>query len=61
MNTRNLNMLKRVALALDDIRDNFVFIGGATIQLYGTDPAAPESRPTLDVDCLTRIVSLSEY
>jgi hypothetical protein len=61
MNTRSLDMLKSVALALDDMRDKFVFIGGATVQLYATDPASPESRPTLDVDCLIQITSLTQY
>ena len=30
-----------------------VFVGGATIGLYLTDPAAPEPRFTFDVDVVT--------
>lgn len=31
-----------------------VFVGGATIGLWITDPAAPQPRPTKDVDVTTR-------
>lgn len=38
-----------------------VFVGGATIGLYLTDPAAPEPRFTFDVDVLTPVASRRAY
>jgi len=61
MRTRNLDMLVRVARGLKDKRDNFVFLGGATVSLYATDVAAPESRPTFDVDCIVEITSYLRF
>ncbi|MBX3271674.1 MAG: hypothetical protein KF729_15515 [Sandaracinaceae bacterium] len=38
-----------------------VFIGGATTELFITDPAAPEIRSTLDVDVVVEAASYAEY
>jgi hypothetical protein len=34
-----------------------VFVGGATLGLWITDPAAPEPRPTKDVDLIVEVAS----
>lgn len=62
MNASILQNLEVVArnlgrLGLDDV----VFVGGATIGLYLTDPAAPEVRPTQDVDVVVPTESRSYY
>ena len=44
--TRNVEMLEIVAEGLGELLDEVVFVGGATVTLYVTDPAAPEARPT---------------
>jgi hypothetical protein len=41
--------------------DAFVFIGGGIVPLLITDPAAPASRPTKDVDVVFEVVSPSLY
>lgn len=41
--------------------DDLVFVGGAVIDLILTDPAAPEARPTLDVDAVTPAASRNAY
>ena len=41
------------ALGMDDV----VFVGGATVGLLLTDPAAPSARPTFDVDVVTPVPS----
>jgi hypothetical protein len=46
----SLEMLEVIAGGLQDLLDEVVFVGGATVALYATDPAAPEARPTDDVD-----------
>lgn len=38
-----------------------VFVGGATIGVYLTDPAAPPARPTMDVDAVLDGVSRQRY
>lgn len=53
MRNKNLEILRRVVDALDDLVGQVVFVGGTTVELYSTDPAAPESHPTKDVDVIT--------
>lgn len=38
-----------------------MFIGGATVGLWRTDPAAHQPRVTLDVDVVVEVASLGEY
>lgn len=57
----NLEMIKIVAERLGDQREEFVFLGGASTCLLVTDPAAPEIRPTLDVDIIIEVASRLEY
>ncbi len=62
MTAKPLDNLRRVAkrlyiLGMTDI----VFVGGSTIELYLTDPAAPEPRATIDVDVLTPVTSRADY
>jgi hypothetical protein len=57
----NLVMVKTVVRALGDKNNAFIFIGGVVVNLYANQSAAPESRPTIDVDCVVEIKSLSKY
>lgn len=59
--THNVEMLEIVAEGLGKLLDEVVFVGGATVTLYVTDPAAPEARPTNDVDLVFQISSRLEY
>ena len=45
-------MLETVARILSQVRTTIVFTGGATISLYLDEVAAPDIRPTDDVDCV---------
>jgi hypothetical protein len=45
MNLENLRMLEFAFEHLAELRDEVVFVGGATVELWITDPAAPEFRP----------------
>jgi len=49
---RTLHMLQTVASGFGDWIGKVVFIGGAVLEHYLTDPAAPACRPTEDLDCL---------
>ncbi len=57
----NLEMIKIVAERIGDLREAFVFLGGASTCLLITDTAAPEIRPTLDVDIIVEVTSRLEY
>jgi len=51
MNTiLNREVIRKIAIALGDMNEQVVFVGGATIGLYINDPAADDVRPTKDVD-----------
>ena len=54
-------MLETVARVLSQVRITIVFTGGATIFLYLDEVAAPDIRPTDDVDCVVEITSRAEY
>ena len=54
-------MIKDVARRLGPLRDRVAFLGGAATVLLITDPAAPEVRPTKDVDVIAEITSRIEY
>ena len=57
----NLERLCLVARRLGPLREQVVFLGGATTALLVTDPAAPAPRPTRDVDVIIEVGSLVEY
>ena len=50
-----------VAEALGDLREDVVFVGGATVGLLITDHAAPTVRPTKDVDVVIEVASYADY
>jgi predicted nucleotidyltransferase len=53
--------LEIAAAALGELREQVVFLGGATIDLWITDPAARAPRVTDDVDVVVEVVTLSAY
>jgi len=57
MNGTNRERLKIVARSLGDMCGHFVFLGGATVDLYATSQAAPSPRPTLDVDLIVEVAT----
>src|SRR5450759_4559730 len=54
---RNIDMLQIVANGLGELKENMVFVGGSVVELYATDPASSDIRPTLDVDCVIELSS----
>ena len=56
----NLKIVEKVALALGEINEEVIYIGGAIIALYITDQGAEEPRPTNDIDVLVQVSSYSE-
>ncbi|MGV1050235.1 MAG: nucleotidyl transferase AbiEii/AbiGii toxin family protein [Solirubrobacterales bacterium] len=61
MNLENLAMLELAREHLGDLLSEVVFVGGATVELWVTDEAAPELRPTDDVDVIVEITTRRDY
>ena len=61
MNRENIQMLELAAKQLGELLEEVVFVGGATVELWITDGAAPEFRPTDDIDVVVEITTTSEY
>jgi hypothetical protein len=61
MNVENQRMLEAAAGHLGSLLDEVVFVGGATVELWITDEAAPEFRPTADVDVVVEITTQRDY
>jgi hypothetical protein len=58
----SIDLLEPAAEALADLRDSVVFLGGATIALWLTDPAARAPRVTYDVDVIAvEVTTLTAY
>lgn len=55
----NLEIIKTVAKGLGELNEKVAFVGGATVSIYGDDPAAEDVRPTKDVDIVLEIASFS--
>ncbi|HRB80146.1 MAG TPA: nucleotidyl transferase AbiEii/AbiGii toxin family protein [Niabella sp.] len=51
---------KKIAIALSDLNERVVYVGGAVVSLYIDDTAADDVRPTKDIDISMKITSLAE-
>lgn len=60
-NVTNIGMIRTVAMRLGDLKDRMVFLGGATTELLISDPAAPTTRVSLDIDVIIEIASLMDF
>jgi hypothetical protein len=56
-----VDLLEAAAAELGELRDKVVFLGGATIGLWFTDPAARGPRVTYDVDVVAEVTTLGAY
>lgn len=56
-----LAMLEYASRKLGDLNNDFVFLGGCAAALFITDPASPDVRSTMDVDCIVDVLSLNDY
>jgi len=61
MPSTNIMMLQTVANGLGDLKDEMVFVGGSVAELYVSNPAASDIRPTLDVDCVVELSSKTAH
>ena len=56
-----IELLETAASALGPLAEEVGFLGGATIELWITDPGAQAPRPTEDVDVIVEIGSYGQY
>lgn len=61
MNDQNIQMLRAAVLALGELAEDLVFVGGCTTTLFVTDLAATEVRATKDVDAIVNATNYVEY
>jgi len=59
--TINIGVVAEVAKALQNLKDQMVFVGGAVVSLYADDPAADEIRPTGDIDMTVRLMQYKNW
>jgi hypothetical protein len=57
----NIELLELAESALGELVEQVVFVGGATIGLWISDPAAPPVRPTDDVDVVVEVATRGGY
>lgn len=57
----NIQMLEIAAGHLEPLLEEVVFVGGATIELWISDPLAPPLRATADVDVIVEISTRRDY
>jgi hypothetical protein len=61
---RRKAILDRLIQAVDilgPLANDFIFIGGSAVPLLVTDEAAPDARPTKDVDVVVHVLTRSDY
>ncbi|MFW5755939.1 MAG: hypothetical protein ACOCWK_05010 [Tangfeifania sp.] len=58
--TINLKVVEKVALALGDLNDQIIYVGGAVVSLYVTDEGAEQPRPTKDIDISVQISTYAQ-
>lgn len=56
----NREATKKVALALGDLNEQVVYVGGAIVSLYIDDSAAEDIRPTKDIDLTFKIATYAK-
>ncbi|MGI8622189.1 MAG: hypothetical protein ACR2NB_01585 [Solirubrobacteraceae bacterium] len=57
----SIELLELAADALGPLLDEVVFVGGATVTLWITDPGAPPVRPTKDVDVVVEVATRGAF
>jgi hypothetical protein len=57
----SIELLELAVAALDDLLPQVVFVGGATVGLWITDPGAPPARPTKDIDVVVEVTTRGDY
>ena len=57
----NLELISKTVEALGELAEEVVLVGGAATALLITDTAAPDVRPTVDIDVIVEVSSRTEH
>ena len=57
----SIELLELAAATLGELSDELVFVGGATVSLWITEPATPDVRATDDVDVICDVIGYADY
>jgi hypothetical protein len=57
----SVELLELAAQALEPLLGEVVFLGGASVTLWITDPAAPSPRPTKDIDIVVEVTTRAAF
>ena len=57
----NIAVVAEIALALKELKDQVIFVGGSVVSLYTDDPAADDIRPTADIDITVKLMNQGNY
>jgi hypothetical protein len=57
----SIELLELAASTLEPLLGEVIFLGGATLVLWITDPGAPPVRPTKDVDVVVEVTSRTAF
>ena len=57
----SVELLELAAVTLGDLVEDVVFVGGATLTLWVTDPGAPPVRPTTDVGVVVDVTTRAAF
>ena len=60
-NLTNKERISQIAAALKELNKDVVYVGGAVIQFYSSDPGALNPMTTNDVDCVVDVSSYRDY
>jgi hypothetical protein len=57
----NKAIIKKIAVALGELNEKVIYVGGATVCLYINDPAADDVRPTKDIDITVKAALVTYF
>lgn len=58
--TINLKVVEKVAVSLEELNKDVIYVGGAVVSLYVTDEGAEQPRPTKDIDISVQISTYAQ-
>jgi len=58
--TINIKVVEKVALSLEELNNDVLYVGGAVVSLYVTDEGAEQPRPTKDIDISVQISTYAQ-
>lgn len=58
--TINIKVVEKVAIALGELNNDVIYVGGAVVSLYLTDEGAEQPRPTKDIDISVKISTYTQ-